>query len=277
MTPTRALANDLAARLARPLEALGLRLAVKTGDSSFRPSRPPDLLITTPESADSLLASHARLFAHLRGIVLDELHLFDGTPRGDQLRVILSRIRRIRTYAAQRGDADENTIQYAALSATLAAPETMAARYFTGAHAIQLPGTRPLDAELIALHAQGAAQLAHYLAGFRRRGWRKALVFCNSRAEVEAYAAATRENSPFGSAVYVHYSNIEPGRRRAIERQFAAAEAAICFSSSTLELGIDIGDIDSVILIGPPGSPAAFVQRIGRGNRRAGTQRVACC
>jgi hypothetical protein len=63
-----------------------------------------------------------------------------------------------------------------------------------------------------------ARALLAYLATFRAKGWRKALAFCNSRAEIEAYAAITRERSPFGSAVYVHYSNIEPGRRRAIER-----------------------------------------------------------
>src|SRR5207237_2112170 len=91
-----------------------------------------------------------------------------------------------------------------------------------------------------------------------------------------AYATITRERSPFGSAVYVHYSNIEPGRRRAIERQFADADTAICFASSTLELGVDIGDIDVVILIGPPGSPGSFIQRIGRGNRRQGVTQVAC-
>src|SRR5439155_15645913 len=121
-----------------------------------------------------------------------------------------------------------------------------------------------------------ADALIAYLDTFRARGWRKALAFCNSRAEVEAYAAAVRERSPFGGAVYVHYSNIEPRRRRAIERQFAEAGAAICFASSTLELGVDIGDIDAVILIGSPGSAGSFIQRIGRGNRRQGVTQVAC-
>jgi ATP-dependent Lhr-like helicase len=276
VTPTRALANDLAQRLRGPLETLGLTLGVKTGDRGFRAGRPPDLLITTPESTDSLLTTQARLFIHLRAIVLDELHLFDESPRGDQLRVLLNRIRRIRAYAADRLEAPDASIQYAALSATAATPELTAARYFAPARIVRVPGTRALEAEWIDLDRDDGAALTEYLATFPARRWRKALVFCNSRAEVEAYAAVARGASPFGNAVYVHYSNIEPRRRREIERQFAADEAALCFSSSTLELGIDIGDIDIVILIGPPGSPGAFAQRIGRGNRRNRTTRVAC-
>ncbi len=208
--------------------------------------------------------------------MIDELHLFDGTPRGDQLRAILSRIRRVRAYAAERGEAPDAAIQYVALSATLPAPEAAAARYFDQAMAIQIPGGRTIQAETLPITPDSAAELSSYLATFRARGWRKALAFCNSRAEVEAYATAVRARSPFGDAVYVHYSNIEPQRRHEIERQFADADAAICFASSTLELGIDIGNIDVVILIGPPGSRSSFVQRVGRGNRRGGATRVAC-
>jgi ATP-dependent helicase Lhr and Lhr-like helicase len=275
LTPTRALANDLAARLAHPLESLGLTLGIKTRDqSTFRLNHPPDLLITTPESADSTLAAQAKTFASLRAIVLDELHLFNGTPRGDQLRAVLSRIRRVRAYAEERGDAPDAEIQYAALSATIEA--SAAGRYFDGAVVIQVPGSRPIAAETLPLAPDRADALIAYLATFRARGWRKALAFCNSRAEVEAYATAVRARSPFDDAVYVHYSNIEAHRRREIERSFAEADAAICFASSTLELGIDIGDIDIVILIGPPGSRNSFVQRIGRGNRRGSGMRVVC-
>jgi ATP-dependent Lhr-like helicase len=275
LTPTRALASDLAGRLAHPLESLGLTLGIKTHDgSTFRPTRPPDLLITTPESADSTLAARAQMFAGLRAIVLDELHLLDGTPRGDQLRAVLSRIRRVRAYAFERGDAPDAHIQYAALSATIEA--AIADRYFENPVVLQIPGSRAIAAEMLSLAPDGAAALIDHLATFRARGWRKALVFCNSRAEVEAYATAVRARSPFDDAVYVHYSNIESRRRHEIERSFAEAGVAICFASSTLELGIDIGDIDVVILMGPPGSRDSLLQRIGRGNRRGGRMRVIC-
>jgi Lhr-like helicase len=179
----------------------------------------------------------------------------------------------VRSYAFERGDEPDAELQYAALSATI--DPTAGGRYFDDATVLQTRGGRAIDAEVLKL-APDSAELAAYLAAFRERSWRKALAFCNSRAEVEAHAAAIRERSPFGDAVYVHYSNIEAHRRREIERQFAEAGAAICFASSTLELGIDIGDIDVVLLLGPPGSRASFLQRIGRGNRRGGTMHVAC-
>src|SRR6266545_7170230 len=233
LTPTRALAGDLLGRIEHPLQSLGISTGVRTHDaSSFRPARPADVLITAPESLDSLLAGHAQLFAGLRAIVIDELHLFDGTPRGDQLRALLSRIRRIRAYARDRGDTPGAATQVAALSATLAEPAAVTERYVPGARLVQIPGGRAIEAAQIAL-AEGAGALLGYLATFRARGWRKALAFCNSRAEVEAYAAATRTRSPFGGAVFAHYSNIAPRRRHEIERQFAEAEAAICFASST--------------------------------------------
>ncbi len=232
-------------------------------------------MITTPESVDSLLTSQTRVFADLRAIVLDELHLLDGTPRGDQLRVLLNRIRHIRAYAFSQRQISDATLQYVALSATLTDPNA-AARYFPVDQVIHVAGQRPLDAELISMLPDTVDALIDYLYTFRAKGWQKTLIFCNSRAEVESYAAAIRQNSPFGDAVYVHYSNLAPARRREIEEQFGQAEVAVCCATSTLELGIDIGTIDVVLLIGPPGNEASFVQRIGRGNRRHPVSRVTC-
>ena len=271
VTPTRALVNDLAARLAHPLETLGLHLGVKTGDrDTLRPRCMPDVLLTTPESLDSLLTKQARLLIHLRAIVIDEIHLFDGTPRGDQLRVLLNRVRHVREYAHSQGHTGDARIQYAALSATLPEPLTVASRYFTTPRVVEAGGRPPLVVDWVPLQPEDPRALVEQLHTFRRRGLRKALVFCNSRSEIEAYAAAVRESSPFGDAVYVHYSNLDPRRRREIEQEFGASNAAICFASTTLELGIDIGSVDIVLLIGPPGSQASFLQRIGRGNRRGG-------
>src|SRR5947199_5260911 len=137
-------------------------------------------------------------------------------------------------------------------------PERAAARYFPNAKVIEIGGARPTQAELIALSPDYPAELIAFLDTFRSRGWKKALVFCNSRAEVEAYAAAVRQQSPFGDAVFVHYSNLEAKHRREIEQRFSSAEVAICFASSTLELGIDIGSIDNILLIGAPGNTDSF-------------------
>ena len=278
LLPTRALIADIANRLAAPLERLRVRLAVKTRDlDSFDPQRPADLLLTTPESLDALLATRARTLCHVAGVVLDELHVLDGDARGDQLRVVLNRLRQVRAFAAQAGDAADAAIQYVALSATLADPAAVAARYFPAPHVVTVPGGRARQIELMALASDAPAALVEFLATFQARGWRKALVFCNTRAEVEAYAAALRRSgSPFGQQVFVHYSNLERQRRHEIEEQFAQAGAAICFASSTLELGIDIGSIDAAILIGAPGSAAAFAQRIGRAGRRQQAIQAIC-
>jgi ATP-dependent Lhr-like helicase len=278
LLPTRALINDVAARLAAPLEALRVSRATKTHDlNTFDPKRPTDLLLTTPESLDALLAGQAKALAGVQAVVIDELHIFEGTARGDQLQVLMNRLRQVRVYAAQAGDAETANVQGVALSATLAQPETSAARYFAGAHVVEVTGARPIRAEQIAMDADSPGALLDYLRTFRQRGWRKALAFCNTRAEIESWAAAVRAaGSPFGEAVYVHYSNLEWERRVEIERQFAQAEAALCFASSTLELGIDVGNIDVALLVGAPGSTAAFVQRVGRANRRQRVARVAC-
>ncbi len=218
-----------------------------------------------------------KLLANVRAVVIDELHVLDGSVRGDQLRAVLARLRQVRAYAGRSGDAPDAQVQYAALSATLAEPAQAAARYFPAPQVVSVPGGRDTEIELLAMGEESAGALIAYLDGFYARGWRKALVFCNTRAEVEAYATAVRAaHTPFGHAVYVHYSNLERARRQEIEQQFAQAGAAICFASSTLELGIDIGSIDVAILIGAPGSVAAFVQRIGRAGRRQQTIHAAC-
>ncbi|MBN2472309.1 MAG: DEAD/DEAH box helicase [Anaerolineae bacterium] len=273
--PTRALANDLQSRLAAPLSALRIAFAVKTRDfNTFNADQPPALLITTPESLDSLLAGRARLFADLRAVVVDEIHLFDGTVRGDQLRVLMNRLRQVKQYAASQGHTAHAVLQYAALSATLARPEETLGRYFPAGRVVEVAGSRDIQAEVVPLATAG--DLLPYLHTFRSRGWQKALVFCNRRAEVEEYAAAVRPASPFGNAVYVHYSNIDRERRREVEAAFARREVAICFATSTLELGIDIGNIDVVMLIGPPESAQAFAQRMGRSRRRQQQATVVC-
>lgn len=271
LTPTRALVNNLYQRLQPVFEVLRLPLAVKTRDfSNFSPKCPPTLLITTPESLDSLLCRCPEVFIDLRAVVIDELHIFDETPRGDQIKVLLNRLRIIQAYARQGVSATVSDMQYVALSATLSNPQ-IAARYFPDPLVIEVDGQRQLNHSLIDIADPKVAVFQEVWKTIREKRWRKVLVFCNSRAEVEHYAHLARIQSPFGEAVFVHYSNLSPLRRKEIESAFSQAETAICFASSTLELGIDIGDVDATILIGPPGSTASFSQRIGRAGRRTST------
>lgn len=298
--PTRALVRDLYERLRLPLAALRVSLAMKSGDTGpVSAQNPPTVLITTPESTDSLLTRAPRLFTTPTVVVLDEIHLFDHSARGDHLRCLLRRIEQIRHYAAttaqDRNPTAYTPLQRIALSATVPDAAGVAQRYlvdpddeFAGPddappyEIVQVQGNRRLQAELQPMY--GLDDLAHALTlqmvgpGSRhpQTPLRKALIFCNTRNEVEHVATHLRANLAAEAAVFVHYSNLDPAMRREVEDEFAAAPVALCVCTSTLELGIDIGSIDHVVLIGPPPSPASFMQRIGRSGRRTGIIRVLC-
>ena len=282
ISPSRALVRDLYARMALPLEQLGVSVEMKSGDTGPL-SILPNVLITTPESTDSLLTRLPRQFAHLQAVILDEIHLLDEGPRGDHLRCLLQRIGVIRTYHSRQSEERAPApLQRVALSATVADPAGVARRYLSptdqvhpsakpeGADVaiVDVPGRRELSAEIVPV-----AQLEEIAQALLWRAWgvppaHKSLIFCNTRREVEETATYLRSNLGYETAVFVHYSNLEPALRRTIEEDFSNAASALCVSTSTLELGIDIGDIDDVVLIGPPPSVTSFLQRIGRGNRR---------
>jgi ATP-dependent helicase Lhr and Lhr-like helicase len=273
--PTRALVRDLYERLAPPLATLGVHLSMKSGDTApVSRSNPPTVLLTTPESTDSLLTRAPALFASLRAVVLDEVHLFDRSPRGDHLRCLLARIERIRDYARQteeRIPPGGSPLQRVALSATVAEPAEIATRYLLRAVVVQVEGGRELVAHIVPV--RGLAGVAMTLGA---RGARKTLLFCNTRQEVEQVASYLRARLPYEATIFAHYSNLDPRLRREVEEGFATASVAVCVSSSTLELGIDIGSIDQVALLGAPLTVTSFLQRAGRGGRRGNESYVLC-
>ncbi|MEZ4630663.1 MAG: DEAD/DEAH box helicase [Deinococcales bacterium] len=261
LCPTRALGRDLLRRLKLPLEALKLSMALKTGDTaSPQLERPPTLLISTPESIDALLTRIPKLFSQLKALIIDEIHLFDDSPRGDQVRALIERLESIRRY----GQPQLKPMQRVLLSATIAEPKALAARYLLpNFHSVIIPQQRELDAELHVL-----SSLDDLAAALAARGQPKSLIFCNTRHEVEGTANYLRQQLSFEADILVHYANIEAKERFETERRFAESRVAVCVASSTLELGIDIGDIDQVVLIGPPANLEAFLQRLGRAGRR---------
>ncbi len=275
LVPTRALARDIARRIEQPLAKLAIGLAVKTGDEpALKPNRPPEFLITTPESLDSMLANRPKMLRDIRAVILDELHLYDNTPRGDQLRILLNRLRRLRKYAFKQGDSKTDEIQFCALSATMQNPVNVADKYFINPVLIQTGGQRAIDAELFEM--EGKNSLFELFASFKERNVRKVLAFCQKRAECEEWVNLLRGSLPFGEEVLVHHANLSASVRRQTEEKFTRTGAALCFATSTLELGIDIGDVDLVLLIGAPDNLSSFLQRIGRGNRRTKRTNVAC-
>ena len=261
VSPTRALVRNLYERLQPAFANTAITIAMKTGDTGpVDATHPPAIMLTTPESIDSLLTRTPRLFSTLQAIVLDEIHLFDSTPRGDHTRCLLSRIERIRQYA----NPDAPPAHRVALSATVPRPGEIANRYLLPqAEIVEVPGDRQIVADVWPLYdlAELVAQLAQRAR--QPRPVFKSLLFCNSRDEVEQTAAYLRRHLPYHAEVFVHYSNLETQMRQDVESRFAAAAVALCVCTSTLELGIDIGSVDEVVLIGAPYSLTSFLQRIG--------------
>ncbi|MEW6047354.1 MAG: DEAD/DEAH box helicase [Bacillota bacterium] len=257
VVPTRALANDTHARVAGPLGEMGISVALKHGDRPMLPSQLPECLITTPESLDSLLCRRPRAFEQLQVVIVDEIHLLDSTYRGDQLRVLLRRLERLAT----------SPPSVHLLSATLSQPADTASRYASTFELVRAGEPRKMVYHLLNSH-----QEVHSLA--RAQGWRKLLCFCNLRESVEQIASElARVWHPY--PVVAHHGSLSRQLREEAETLMKEADVAVCVATSTLEVGIDIGDIDLVVLAEVPWSITALLQRIGRGNRRHGTVQVA--
>ncbi len=255
ISPTRALVNDLYRRLLEPLEYLGLRLERKTGDHpAIDERRPPFVLLTTPESFDSLLCRHPRIFLSLRAVILDEIHLLDNTPRGDQLRILLARLRLLNP-----------DLNYYALSATVD-DEELGKRYFPQPVVVKVAKRREITARLL---KGGPDWQGQVLQSLSEQGCDKVLVFFNARSLAEANAKLF-DRVPFSGRVWVHHASLTRTVREEVEAKMNQESSGLLCCTSTLELGIDIGDVDAVVLFRPPFNVSSLLQRIGRGNRRLG-------
>ena len=266
VSPTRALVNDLARRLEPPLAAMGLRVGRRTGEHrEIEGSRPPHMVVTTPESLDSILSRSPSLVSGIRFLVLDEVHMLDGAPRGDQLACLVSRVRHI-----------QKMVQVIASSATIEDPEGLALRYVGQDYEIvKSQGNRPIEARFI---HNGPGAVAQALRDIRARtpDVRKILCFVQRRSDAEMLFSLFKGRPPFGDAVFLHHGSLSRVRRESVERRMLTGTSGLCFATTTLEVGIDIGDIDLIVLASPPPNVSALLQRIGRGNRRIRVTRVCC-
>jgi ATP-dependent Lhr-like helicase len=280
LCPLRALLNNLEPRLAGYLHLLGRRAALWHGDVGPGERRaiqrdPPDLLLTTPESLEVMLTSrgvdHARLFSGLRAVVIDELHAFAGDDRGWHLVALLERIARVAGRDLQR----------VGLSATIGNPEELLgwlAGSSQGARTVVAPelGATPAaaisaisDTADVEIDFVGSTENAAHVLSRLFRG-EKRLVFCDSRSRVEDLAFRLRE---LGVQTHVSHGSLGVDERRRSEQAFAEARDCVIVATSTLELGIDVGDLDRVIQIEAPSTVSGFLQRLGRTGRRPGSRR----
>lgn len=267
--PLRALLNNLESRLAYYAGLLGRSVALWHGDVGAGKKRtalrsPPDLLMTTPESIESILisrsADHNDFFSTLRVIIVDELHVFAGDDRGWHLLALLERLDRI----------TERHIQRLGLSATVGNPEALASwltREQRPARVVGRLGSTPDGKATI--DYVGSLENAALVISRMHRG-EKRLVFCDSRARVERLASRLRG---LEMQTFVCHSSLSATERRHAEEAFAQASDCVIVATSALELGIDVGDLDRVIQIDAPPTVASFLQRMGRTGRRAGSSR----
>jgi len=271
--PLRALLNNLEPRVASYCSVLGRRAAIWHGDVGAAERRrilldPPDVLLTTPESLEAMLISTRvdprELFASVHTVVVDEVHAFAGDDRGWHLLAVLERLTRLAGRPLQR----------LGLSATVGNPAELLG-WLQGSNADARPGTLvappgppPATAD-VALDYVGSIDNAATVIAALHRG-EKRLVFCDSRRQVEELGAALRDRE---IQTHLSHSSLSGEERRRAEHAFAESSDCVIVATSTLELGVDVGDLDRVIQLDAPSTVAGFLQRLGRTGRRPGTTR----
>ena len=278
ISPLKALAVDIARNLETPVAEMSLpiRIETRTGDTPVsrrqRQRRyPPDILLTTPEQLALLLASDDApyLFSSLKRIVLDELHALVTSKRGDLLSLGLARLWTIAPQMRAIG-----------LSATVAEPEQLA-RFL-----VPQPGGQFASADVVT--AGGAAPPVVEMLDTRERlPWsghsarhalpevyelikrnKTTLVFVNTRSQAEMLFQDLWRMNDDGLAIALHHGSLDVAQRRKVEDAMAAGKLRGVVCTSSLDLGVDWGDVDLVINIGAPKGSSRLMQRIGRANHR---------
>jgi len=268
--PIKALLNNLETRLSHLAGLLGRSVQLWHGDigagEKTRANRElPDILLTTPESLEGILIGsrrdHQRLLGSVRCVVADELHAFAGDDRGWHLLALLERIQRLCACPIQR----------IGLSATVGKPQALLdwlAAHAAGERTLVHIQAPPADVDLVVDYVGSLANAAILISQLHRG--EKRLVFCDSRSRVEELSIALRS---LGVDVFVSHAALSADTRRQAEQAFAERQNCVIVATSTLELGLDVGDLDRVIQIDAPGSVASFLQRLGRTGRRSGGRR----
>ncbi|MGH6768236.1 MAG: ligase-associated DNA damage response DEXH box helicase [Xanthobacteraceae bacterium] len=278
ISPLKALAVDIARNLETPVAEMGLpiRVETRTGDTPASKRQrqrrdPPHILLTTPEQLALILASADApfLFGSLRRVVLDELHALVTSKRGDLLSLGLARLFTLAPAVTTVG-----------LSATVAEPDDLR-RYLmpqTGAVAqladlvVADSGASPdvtiLDtAERLPWAGHSAHHAIGEIYGLIKRH-RTALIFVNTRSQAEAIFQELWGINDDGLAIALHHGSLDVAQRRKVEAAMAEGRLRAVVCTSSLDLGVDWGDVDLVINVGAPKGASRLLQRIGRANHR---------
>ncbi|MCF4097651.1 ligase-associated DNA damage response DEXH box helicase [Maritalea mediterranea] len=276
ISPLKALAVDVARNLINPIEEMGLdaRVETRTGDTpSSRRQRqrfdPPHILMTTPEQL-ALMLSHKeapKLFGNVKRVVLDELHALALSKRGDLLALGLARLGTLCP-----------DLKVSALSATVAHPEML--RDWIAAPC-------PQREVAMVTHDGGAKPQLSILASDDRVPWAghsaqyavpdllniikdngTSLLFVNTRSQAELLFQSLWELNEESLPIALHHGSLDVEQRRKVEAAMVTGKLRAVVCTSTLDLGIDWGDVDLVMQIGAPKGSSRLLQRIGRANHR---------
>ncbi|WP_091977152.1 ligase-associated DNA damage response DEXH box helicase [Methylobacterium sp. 13MFTsu3.1M2] len=310
VSPLKALAVDIARNLDAPIAemALPMRVETRTGDTPAHKrtrqiSRPPDILLTTPEQLALLIAHReaAEFFSGLRCVVLDELHALVTSKRGDLLSLALARLHRLSPGLAAIG-----------LSATVREPDELR-KYLVPQGPLPPPpaargdgasspdaspppprpspgrdGERvaPPMADLVTVAGGAKADLrmldlgrALPISGHTAwhsmpaiydliREHRTTLVFVNTRLQAEYTFQELWRLNDDALPIAIHHGSLDAQQRRRVEAAMAAGQLRAIVCTATLDLGIDWGDVDLVVNVGAPKGASRIMQRIGRANHR---------
>jgi len=279
VSPLKALNYDIEVNLLGPLKEIdpegNIRVAVRTGDTT--PSektrmlrKPPHILITTPESLAIVLSSikFKDLLVNVEWCIIDEIHALAENKRGTHLSITLERLNAISPGMARIG-----------LSATVAPIEEIA-RFLVGSREcliIDVQYIKEMDLKVLSpvpdlinttydkMHL-ATYRLLHKLIS----GHKTTLIFTNTRAATERVVNTLKDLHPkdYGENIGAHHGSLDKELRRSLESRLRNGEMKVVVSSTSLELGIDIGHIDLVILLGSPKSVARALQRIGRSGHK---------
>jgi ATP-dependent Lhr-like helicase len=268
VTPLRALNRDLLVRLTEYAESVGLKAAVRHGDSSESARRksllnPPDLLITTPETLGILLS--AKKFKEnlktVEWVVIDEVHELVYNKRGAHLALSLERLRDLAKRPPVR----------IGISATIGDLD-QAARFVLGGTGeyfiITDPVPREYDIEAVLLDGDLRTVASYILKDVTEKNYGTSLVFANTRDEVEIIAALMKEKNEL--SIGVHHGSLSKEIREEVESGLKAGKLRIVVSTSSLELGLDIGNIANVYQVNSPRQVIKLAQRVGRSFHEVG-------
>ena len=271
ISPLKALATDVARNLASPVAEMGLDLTLETRTGDTSPSRrqrqrakPPDILLTTPEQLALLVASeHAgRFFGDLRAVIVDEVHAIAQSKRGDLLALCLATLR---TWAPEaRHIGLSATVRDPAALSRWLGPDTPIIRHQGGASA----NISVLDSEA-RIPWSGHSGRHNIREVYRAiQSAKMSLVFVNTRSQAEMTFQELWRVNEDALPIALHHGSLDVEQRRKVEAAMAAGKLKAVVCTSTLDLGIDWGDVDLVVQMGAPKGSSRLIQRIGRSNHR---------